>query len=44
MAARQIAGAAREIGDICLIDKDFRDATLFDGCLIGAGPDPEGWT
>lgn len=44
MAARQIGGAALESGDNCLIDIDLGDAPLFDGCLIGAGPDPEGWT
>jgi len=44
MAARQIGGAALASRDNWLIDMHCFDVPLFDGCLIGAGADPEGWT
>lgn len=44
MAARQTGDATPERVDNQLIDMPFCDGPLFDGCLIGAGADPEGWT
>lgn len=44
MAARQIGDATPGIGDNYLIYMIYFGVPLFDGCLIGAGADPEGWT